>query len=331
MATIFAVGHEAALQVIESVGERLRQLGHEVHVHRSPTVLRTLPRWAMADVLVIAASPCERADLEAARQLRGIVTPTIGFDCVDLGAASENDILVVNGELVENQISMAEAMFMLMIAGLYDLQASERGFWPGQPGPRPNRHMVRGKKIGLVGYGNIARALVRRFAGWEVDLQVYSRYPEDRSDVRFLGIDDLLRTSDVLVITANLTESTFHLLNRERLMQVKDCILLVNAARGAVVEEGALVEALRSGRIRKAMLDVFETEPLPLDSPLRTLPNVVLTPHNVGHTRELVAAMPALAVRNVLDILNGVVPASCRNPQVGARWRIRNALAAHSR
>jgi phosphoglycerate dehydrogenase-like enzyme len=141
MATIFAIGHEAAMTVIAPVGEQLRQSGHDVHVHRSPVVLHTLPRWESVELLIIAATPCSPADMEAAPQLRGIITPTIGFDCVDLPAAPKNAALVANVQRPENQISMAEVTFMLMIAGLYDLQAAERSFWPARPAQRrPDPH-----------------------------------------------------------------------------------------------------------------------------------------------------------------------------------------------
>ena len=323
MSSIFLIGHEAAMAVMVPIRERLLALGHDVHLHESPASLRALPDWAGAELLIIAAIGCTRADIEAAPALRGIVTATIGFDCVDVAAASDHGILVANGQVPENHQSMAEAMFMLMIAGLYDLHASERSFWPAKEGPPPDRRMVAGKTIGLVGYGNIARALIQRLVGWEADVQAFSRFPEDRPDVRFVPLEELLRTSDVLIVTANLTEATRHLLNRERLALVKPGALLVNAARGAIIDEAALIDTLRSGRIRKAMLDVFEIEPLPLGSPLRTLPNVVLTPHNAGHTREIVAAIPDRAIRNGLDILNGRVPASCQNLTGVPAWEAR--------
>src|SRR5690606_23947873 len=116
-----------------------------------------------------------------------------------------------------------------------------------------------------------ARTLIGLFSGWHVDLRVATRFPDERRDIEFLPLEEVLETSDVLIITASLSDATRHLLNRERLSLVRSCLLFVNAARGGIVEEDALVEALASGRIRKAMLDVFEVEPLPLDSPLRKL------------------------------------------------------------
>lgn len=325
MSRIFLVGRKSAMTMLRPLSERLRECGHEPHLHRSPCVLRDLPGWESADLLIPIASECDGRDIAAAPKLRGIVTPAVGIDTIDIDAATRHGVLVANGELWENQTSLAEAMFMLMIAGLYDLHGSQRTMWPGTPGPAPERRMVHGKRIGLIGYGHIARALIELFRGWGVDIRVASRYPDDRRDVTFLPLEDVLKTSDVLIVTASLSDATHHLLNKENLALVENCLVLVNAARGAIIEEEALIEALRSKRIRKAMLDVFETEPLPDDSPLRTLPNVILTPHNVGLTRELMEAIPALTLRNALDVLSGQVPPSCRNPQAVEKWRSRAA------
>src|SRR5207237_6725009 len=130
----------------------------------------------------------------------------------------------------------------------------------------------------------------------------------------------LLATSDVVIVMTSLDSGSRHLLDAERLSRLKRGALLVNTARGGLIEESSLVEALRSGHIAAAALDVFEVEPLPAAHPLRELPNVILTPHAVGHTVELHEAIARAAVDNVLQLLRGKLPDSCRNREIEKHW-----------
>lgn len=148
-------------------------------------------------------------------------------------------------------------------------------------------------------------------------MQVYTRAQSpELPGVRLVGLDELLATSDVVIVMTSLDAGTRHLLNREALQRLKPGALLVNTSRGGLIEEAGLIEALKSGRIAGAALDVFEEEPLAPDHPLRELPNVILTPHSVGHTAEMHAAIPRAAVENVRQLLRGQLPASCKNPGV---------------
>ena len=133
----------------------------------------------------------------------------------------------------------------------------------------------------------------------------------------------LLRTSDVVSVHVTLTSETSHLLGAAELRLIQPHAYLINTARGGAIDEPALYQVLRDGLIAGAAIDVFEAEPLPMDSPLRTLDNVILTPHMVGHSRELMAAIPPVAVENVLRVLRGEAPLYVKNPEVLPVWHQR--------
>ena len=140
-----------------------------------------------------------------------------------------------------------------------------------------------------------------------------------------VDLPTLLRTSDVVSVHVTLTSETRHLLGAAELRLMQPHAYLVNTARGGVLDEQALSQVLRDGVIAGAALDVFEQEPVAPESPLRTLDNVILTPHMIGHSRELMAALPPAAAENVLRVLRGEPPLYVKNPEVLPAWRQRLA------
>jgi phosphoglycerate dehydrogenase-like enzyme len=306
--------------LLERLATQLENAGHEALRVKAADGLLREARWKQVDLLVAALASCGRAEMEACPNLRGIVSPLAGYDHIDLVAAIERGVPVVNGAMVENQVSMAEATFMLILVALYDLHATENMLWPASNASLPVRRMLQGKTIGIIGFGNIAKSLVARLKGWNTRIQVFSHSANSHENVEFVELDTLLETSDIVAVLTNLNARTRHLLDSTRLSHIKQGAIIVNTARGGIIDEAALAHALRSGRVAKAMLDVFEIEPLPDDSPLRQLPNVVLTPHSVGHTKEVRDKMVPLAVENVLTLLDGKLPTSCLNPQIADRW-----------
>lgn len=277
-------------------------------------------RWIDAEILVCYGLACGTSQLQTAPRLRGIVSPTIGHEWIDEAAASALGILVVNGAVPENQESMAEAAILLLLAALYDLpgaQAVLRGSGQRRTPPR----MLKGKTIGLLGYGNIAKAIIARLQGWGVDLIVHRRAEIGADErVRFVSLAALLESSDILLPLASLNRDSRGIIDAAALDRMKTGAVLVNIARGEIIDEKALAERLADGRLSMAALDVFETEPLPSDSPLRTLSNAILTPHAVGHTIESFAAIPATAIENALMLSRWEVPASTRNTPIVKAW-----------
>lgn len=323
MAQIAVAGPRVGAAFLEHFAGALRGLGHGVTLECADIVdPAALPGWAQTDVFLCAGAGCSREAIDKAPALRAIVSPVIGIDGIDLTAATEREVLVANGQVPENTQSMAEATIMLMLVALYDLHGSEARLRqaPSPASKAPSARMLRGKTIGILGFGSIARAVVERLAGWDARILVYARRTVPSTNVTFTDMETVLRESDVLLVLMSLNPGTHHLLNAERLALMKRDAILINTARGAVVDEQALAAQVASGHLTRVALDVFEVEPLPSDSPLRALPNAVLTPHCVGHTRESQAAIPPYALENIRMVLAGEVPSSVRNPDAVPAW-----------
>jgi phosphoglycerate dehydrogenase-like enzyme len=318
---------------LDPVAEKLAAAGYAVW--RPPQALSPsgwtdeLPR---ADVVVL--TPRTRfgtAEIEAAPRLKGIVFPTIGVEALDLAAADAAGLVVGNGATIEAIESMAEANVMLMAALLLDLPgksgALRRSGWRDGT---VRASMLRGKTIGFIGFGRIARATLARLAGWKVRAIYYDPHlgRDAASSEGAAPIEDLpalLRSSDIVNVLVDLTAETRGMVGAAELAMMRRDAYLVNIARGAVVDEAALAVALREGTIAGAALDAFAAEPLAPDSPLRELDNVILTPHNIGHTRELQESFIPATYENVVRIARGEPPLYFKNPQVLPKWRERLA------
>jgi phosphoglycerate dehydrogenase-like enzyme len=270
--------------------------------------------------------------LEAAPRLRGVVFPTIGTESIDLDAATELGIAVANGPTPENFNSMAESTVLLMLALMYDLHQTERVLADNLPRPSAVRaRMMAGKTVGLVGLGRIARAVADRLQGWGMRILAFDPYlTQDQvsQPVELVELATLLAQSDIVSVHTTLTSSTKHLVNAATLAAMKPTAYLINTSRGGVVDEGALYEALKARKIAGAALDAFELEPLPRDHLLRSLDNVILTPHMVGHTQEIFDAIPGAAMQNIDRIMGGEPPLYFRNPDVLPSWKQRLAQIA---
>jgi phosphoglycerate dehydrogenase-like enzyme len=333
-----AVGHPPQIIVpidamlapcLDPVADQLAAAGYAVTRPATVTPAAS-PGFGDADVVVL--TPRTRfgsAEIASAHRLKGIVFPTIGVEALDLAAADAAGLAVGNGATAEAIESMAEANVMLMAALLLDLPGKsralrERGWRDGSVRAR----MMRGRTIGFVGFGRIARATLRRLANWGVravyfDPHVATDVIGDAEATRIGDLATLLGMSDVVNVLAELTEETRGMVGAAELAMMRPDAYLVNTARGAVFDEAALAQALRDGVIAGAALDAFAAEPIAADSPLRALDNVILTPHNIGHTRELVDSFVPATCENVARIAAGEPPLYFRNPHVLPQWRAR--------
>ena len=279
------------------------------------------------DILLAAGGvTCDRARMESAPDLRAIVSPITGTEGFDEDAARALGILVANGQVRENYESMAESTIMLILAALYDLPGAQELLRHNLPRPQPLKaRMLSGKTLGLIGFGQIARAIVSRLDGWGVNILVSAPRikPPLPETVRRVDLETLLATSDIVSVHAPLDAKTSGLLNAERLQLLKTDVVLINTARGGIIDDAALAERARLNPDMKVVLDVFETFPLPRDSPLRKLDNAILTPFLVGHTRETHTALPRTAVENIMLALAGDCPVHVRNPEILDAWRAR--------
>jgi D-3-phosphoglycerate dehydrogenase len=224
-----------------------------------------------------------------------------GTDNVDLPAAAARGVTVTNTPGA-NAIAVAEHTVALMLAVAKRLvpadQAMRQGGWPRNLVPQ-----LRGKRLGLVGTGLIGREVAAMARGLGLEVVAWTFHPSarlaDSLGLRYVELDELLRTADIVSLHLRATPETRHFLTRARLAMLKPGAILVNTARGALIDEAALVECLQEKRIACAGLDVFEAEPLPAGHPLLGLSNVLLTPHAAGMTPEVIQNGLAMAVENI--------------------------------
>ena len=270
--------------------------------------------------------PVNREHLAAMPKLTGLCLPVTGVESVDLEAATDMGVLVAHGATRLNSIGIAEATVMLVLAMLYDLPAAQRLMFEGTKPNVPRGRLAYGKKIGLIGFGRIASAVADRLRPFAVAQMVYSpTTPHDRipSDIVRVGLDELLRESDVLIMLATLTPSNQSMLGEREFSLMKKSAFLINTARGALIDEPALIKALASNRIAGAALDTFAVEPLSPDSALRRMTNVILTPHMIGHTREGSSEFAETMVENIVRLVAGERPLYCKNPDAIPAWQER--------
>jgi len=254
----------------------------------------------------------------AGSRLRIIARYGVGIDRVDVGAATTHGILVTNTPGA-NSAAVAELTIALMLALARDLiaatEAVRRGDWPTWDGIG-----LRGKTIGLIGFGSVGREVARRLKGFGCRLLAFDPFvgPEvvQEYGVSLVTLDELLPQSDFVSLHAPATESTIGIINQATLERMKTGAFLINTARGELVDERSLIRALESGHLRGAALDCFTREPPDRDSPLLRLPNVILTPHIAAHADEAMNQMGWMALESCLAALRGEQPLRVVNPEV---------------
>lgn len=273
-------------------------------------------------VLVRSATKITRASLSRAGRLKAIGRAGVGVDTIDVDAASERGIPVLTAP-AGNTISAAELTMALLLAVARKVPAADRSMKAGEWDRKSfSGFELYGKTLGLVGAGRIGGQVAKRARAFGMHVIVYDPYlSAERArelDVQLATLDQVITTADVLSVHVPLTDATSGLIGKAQLGMMKQGSLLLNVARGGVVDEGALLEALQSKHLAGAALDVYEQEPHPKDSLLRSLPNVVMTPHLGASTAEAqqnVAIEIAEAVRSCLaegDLTNAVNAASIR-------------------
>jgi phosphoglycerate dehydrogenase-like enzyme len=299
--------------------------GHKSVHYRTPAEFLA-NKDALASAAVLYAHgfiPVSREALGRAPHLTAVISTWMGTEGFDETAATELGIVVGNGANPENAESMAEATVLMLLSCQYDVTATQQRFrdhiW-GQP--HLTARMLKGKTVGLFGYGAIARGVVQRLQGWGVSFLATTRHPPaDTANVKFVPIDEMIAASDIVCVLAPLTQETRGLFNAKRLAAMKRGSILICTSRGGIVDEAALYELAKQGHFASVGLDVFQTEPLQKDSPLRGLPNAFLTPHGIGHTQEARKRLIDVGVENVLRVLEGEPPLYIRNPDVLPSWR----------
>ena len=283
----------------------------------------------------IRHTPITRAVMAEAQRLRVIAKYTVGVDDIDTDAATDLGIMVCHAPTESNCFGVAETTMAMMLAMLKKIVQRDRevreGKWR-EPhmattflGAREDGYP--GITIGLVGLGRIATRVSQLLAPWRVKVIAYDPYAEPSrfqlTGVKRVDYETLLRESDVVSFHVVLTKETRFMLREEQIKLMKPSAIIINTARGKVIDEAAVAKAIADGRLRGAAIDAFEEEPLGMDSPLRQLGDkVLLSPHSASFNEggELAPGIQ-WALRAVLSALRGEVPDNVYNKDVIPRWR----------
>ncbi len=297
-----------------------------------------------AEVVIIRWTKITPEVIRRLRRCRAIVRYGIGYDNVDYDAATAAGILMVHVPAYSVD-EVATHAFALLLACVRDIVGAHQkivgGGWSENPITRQWR--MAGRTIGLVGFGNIGRSMARKLAGWQMQVLAADPYapPESAAElgVRLVDLETLCRESDCISLHAPLLPETRHLISRRELAWMKPGVILVNTSRGPILDETALAESLTAGHVAAAGLDVFEREPLPLDSPLRRHPRVIFSDHAAWYSEDSAAELKRTVAEEAVRVGTGGLPVGIANPEVlhklgrfeewtptyNAQWRARRA------
>jgi glyoxylate reductase len=313
--------------IAESALKRLREVA-EVEVN--PDSSRVLDKAKLieavqrCDILISLLHDTVDAEVLAANpNLKAVSAMNITQDLIDLDEATRRGIPVTNIPAIVTDAT-ADIAFGLLLAVARNIVFGDRlfrsGIYPGSQSNHLAGAAVTGRTLGLVGFGRVGQAMARRSRGFDMKI-LYTdprRLPpqlERNFDARFRSLDDLLREADFVSLHAQMSPQTRHLMSDHQFSLMKPSAYVINTARGAVIDEMALVRALKDKKIAGAGLDVFEHEPQ-VAPELVTMPNVVLTPHLGSAVLSLREGMANIVVDNAIALIEGRPPVSCLNPQV---------------
>ncbi|MGE4485134.1 MAG: C-terminal binding protein [Oscillospiraceae bacterium] len=269
-----------------------------------------------ADAVIVQFAPITRHVIESLRKCRIIVRYAIGVDNVDVGAAEEHGIYVCNvpDYGIDEVSNHAIALLFACVKKINIAAGAVReGRWNYQE-VKP-LYRMRGRILGLIGLGRIPTMVAKKMSGFGLDIVAYDPFKNEDdarcAGVRLVSMEELLRTSDYISVHCPLYKSTYHLIDRNAFAKMKDTVIFINTARGGVVCEHDLIEALQNGKIASAGLDVCESEPISQDSPLLKMANVIVTPHMAWYSQEAIDSLQHKAAEEVVRMLNGEKP---KNP-----------------
>jgi D-3-phosphoglycerate dehydrogenase len=280
-----------------------------------------------ADIVIVRAN-LPPVLFERAKKLRAAIRHGAGLDMIPIGAATRAGVLVANVPGA-NARTVAEHVLWTSMALLRKFRQVDRDLrhkgWLAGRDHAASGNDLSGRTMGIVGFGAVGRHVADIAAmGFGLDVVVNSRTPRDLpGHVRFASVDELVEKSDIIVLCCPLTLETTGMIGRDRIRRMKPGALLINVSRGPVVEDAALIEALSSGQVGGAALDVFVTQPLPPDHPYFGFDNVIITPHMAGITEESMMRMGLGAAEEAIRVLSGDLPLNLRNPEVVEHYRRR--------
>ncbi len=239
----------------------------------------------------------------------------VGYDSVNVPAATRNGIVVTYtpGLLDEAVADYAFALLLSLARRVHEAHvAMQQGEWKNFWGDD-----IGSKTLGIIGLGRIGKAVARRASGFNMRILAHTPHPPKESDgIEFVSLDTLLAESDFVSLHAALAPATRGMIGESQLRRMKHSAYLINTGRGALIDEAALVRALGEGWIAGAALDVFTTEPLPTESPLRFVPNLLLSPHQSSYARGTGERVSLTAAQSIVDLMEGRKPRNVLNPEI---------------
>ncbi|MFN0314623.1 MAG: 2-hydroxyacid dehydrogenase [Burkholderiales bacterium] len=292
----------------------------------------TAEHAARYDALCVMAPRVTKATLSGAnRRLKLVARFGVGYDNIDVPACSENGVLLtITPDGVRRPVASSVMAFMLYMAHRLEIkdQLVREGRWK-EKGDFLG-YGLSGKTLGVIGVGNIGKEVFRLAKPWDMKfLGCDPNVPQSAVNdlgVKMVDLETLLRDSDVVSVNCWLSKETHHLIGARQFNMMKPTAFFINTARGPVVDEAALVQAVKDKRFRAAAIDVFEQEPTPVDNPLLKLDNVIVAPHAVCHTDECMRLLGEYAFKAAVELANGRRPnhivnmESLKHPGWGAKW-----------
>jgi len=317
MKILFIAGRWA--QNIEE-SKNYQELAGKAEVHLTTEEDQSVLAEKAKDVdIIITGAPVSAEIINKAKRLKMIQTTSVGYDRVDVDAAAANGIIICN-VAEANANSVAELVFGLILDVARRISAHDRllrdGGWARYHVERQVE--IRGSTLGIIGLGAIG-SRVAQIGKYAFNMRILACDPyiiPDRAEQfggKLVDMETLLKESDVVTTHTPLNEETHHLISERELSLMKPTAILINTSRGPVMDEKALIKALKQGKISGAGLDVFETEPLEKDNPLRGLDNVVMTPH-IGSTPGALRYMIEVAIDNVIRVVEEKEPFRIKTP-----------------
>lgn len=272
--------------------------------------------------LTLVSDRIDDAVLDAEPQLKVVSNFAVGYDNIDVEAATAHGVLICNtpGVLTETTADMAWALLMATARRIVEASAYVRaGNWKTWGPTLLLGRDIHHATLGIIGLGRIGKEVAKRARGFDMEILAYDEYQDNafaaEMGVTFVTLDELLARSDFVTLHCALTPETYQLIGRDELAKMKPEAILINAARGPVVDTEALTDALRDGTILAAGLDVTDPEPIPADHPLVSMPNVIVAPHIASGSVDTRNRMATMAATNLLQGLRGERPTHLVNPE----------------
>lgn len=310
--------------ILQEAVEKLKEVGEVRYVwskgwFADEDVLKGV---AGSDAILVRRGRVDKSVMDVCPNLKIVSIYGVGIDRVDVEEATRRGVLVTNGR-GSNSTAVAEltiGLTIMVLRNLYQLVDKMRvGSWE-EANKYATGYEVCGKTVGLVGIGNIGSRVAKILKAMEARVIAYDPYVSAEKarewGVELVDLDTLVKESDIISIHAMLTKETQHLINEDKLRKMKRSAIIVNTARGGIIDTEALVKALKEGWIAGAALDVTDPEPIPPNHPLLKLPNVIITPHVGGGTVESSNRMSFMAVEEIIRAYRGLPPMNPVNPEV---------------